>query len=240
MLFEREVRFERSIKLAGTRVARPKGVIIHAYGYHIAGEPYSRSSPAPTPQVMRKLPRAEAADHREYKRGARLEQARTFARYVGQVGYAIERAEIGIGTIIDALPVEALQLMSAHRNRPYPIGQVLAFRTVAGPLYHLRRPIGGGDMMSDLRHADGIKASAAAQIDQSAARSECGVQPAPHFAAHFLNKNIVAAWTVIVCGDAVERLLSVAQLRCAGWVHGQWSEYVSPLPYRSPYPTQAT
>src|SRR5258707_1196870 len=240
IVFEREMRFEGSIKLARTIVARPYGVVIHVYGYYIAGEPYSRSGPTPTPQIMCKLPRAEAADNCKYKRAARLEEARTFSRHVGQVGYAIERAEIGIGTIIDALPVETLQFMSAHRDRPYPIGQILAFRTVAGPPYHLRRPIGSSDMMSDLRHADGIKASAAAQIDQSAARGEGGVQPAPHFAAHFLNKNIVAARTVIVCGDAVERFLSVAQLRCAGWVHSQWSEYVSPLPYRSRYATQAT
>src|ERR1700722_11409806 len=118
IVFEREVRLERSIKLARTIVARPNGVIVHAYGYHIAGEPYFRSRPAPTPQVMRKLPRAEAADHCEYKRAAGLEQARTFARHVGQVGYTIERAEIGVGAIIGALPVEALQFVSANRDRP--------------------------------------------------------------------------------------------------------------------------
>src|SRR6202789_1450819 len=143
IVLEREIRFEGSIELAWTVVAGPDGVIIHADGHDIARKAQFRPSPTSTPQIMSKLPRADPADHREHERASGVEQARTFPRHVGEVGNAIERAEVRVRAVKHALAFQAVQLVSTHGERSYPIRQVLALGTVAGPLHHLRRPIGG-------------------------------------------------------------------------------------------------
>jgi hypothetical protein len=102
--------------------------------------------------------------------------------------------------------------MGADGDCLHPIRQAFLQGTIAGSLYHLRRPIGRCYVMSDPSHADGIEPGSATQIDQSAGCSECGVQTMPHFPAHSLNQVVVAAWPVIVRGNAVKCVLSVAQV----------------------------
>src|ERR1700722_10821188 len=77
ILFKREIAFERSIKLAGGIVARPDGVLIHAYRHDIASEAHYYPRPSPPQRVVGDLPWAYATDHREHQRSARLEQTCT-------------------------------------------------------------------------------------------------------------------------------------------------------------------
>src|SRR5258708_890573 len=70
--------------------------------------------------------------------------------------------------------------------------------------------------MTEFRHADGVEAGAAAQVDQSAASRECGIQQPPHFAAHVLDEVIVAPRTVVVGSDTVKGIPRVTQLRLRG------------------------
>src|ERR1700687_4715359 len=128
-----EMRFEGSIEFARSVVPSPNRVVIHAYGYRVAGKPYSRPRPVPASQVMRNLPRAKPPDHREHERAPGPEQASAFARDIGKVGHAIERPKIGVRAIVDALSVHAVQLVGTHRKCAHTIRHVLALGAVAGP-----------------------------------------------------------------------------------------------------------
>src|SRR3981081_2651004 len=96
MVLKREVALEPPIELAWRVVASPDSVFIHPDRHDITGKPYFHSRPVPLLRVMGDLPWAPAADHREHERTAGLQQTRACSRYIGQVGYAIERTEIGI------------------------------------------------------------------------------------------------------------------------------------------------
>src|SRR5882724_4520768 len=74
IVFEREIAFERSIKLAGGVVACPDGVLVHAYRHDIASEAHFHSRPSAAQRVVGDLPWAYATYHRKHQRSARLEQ----------------------------------------------------------------------------------------------------------------------------------------------------------------------
>src|SRR6185437_17154525 len=103
------------------------------------------------------------------------------------------------------------QLVSAHGNRSDTVRHVLPFSTVNGPPHHEGRPIHGGDEVSQFCHAYRVQAGAAAQVDQSAAPGKRGVQRPPHVASHVLNLIVVAAWSIIVGGDAVKGVSRIVQ-----------------------------
>ena len=124
-MLEREVRFEGRVELARTVVASPDRVVVHLNGDGAARETHDRPAPAALPQVVRNLPGADPADHREHQGAARLQQARAFVRDVGEVRDAIERAEIGVGAIVATLAVQTLQLVGSDGDRAHALGQTL-------------------------------------------------------------------------------------------------------------------
>jgi len=67
--------------------------------------------------------------------------------------------------------------------------------------------------MPRARHADGVEAGAAAEVDQTARGAKRRVEPAPHLGAHLLDQLVVAALAVVIGGNAVERVARVAQSR---------------------------
>src|ERR1700677_4067046 len=71
---ERELALERAIKLARPVVMRPDAVLFHAPRHEAAGKAQLYPLPPATPQVMRDLPWADAADHAEHQRTAGFEQ----------------------------------------------------------------------------------------------------------------------------------------------------------------------
>src|SRR5450631_2179195 len=160
-IFQREMAIESSIKFARAVIARPNGMVVHLDRHDFAGKAHFRPRPSTPPQVMGNFPGTEPADHREYERTTGLEQARTFARHVSQVWHAIQWAEIGVGTVKDRVSVQALQFMSAHCDCTHTLREVRALRTVAGPLYHPRRPVGRRYLMPEFGHPDGVQPGAA-------------------------------------------------------------------------------
>ena len=97
-------------------------------------------------------------------------------------------------------------------------------RASGGTGNHVGRPVRGRYVVSAPGHANGVQTRAAAKIDQSAARRERSVQPTPHLAAHILDQHVVAARTIVVSRDAVERLLGLAQL-CQGVFRGHHENF---------------
>ena len=144
---QHKVAFEGGIELERRVVARPNGPFVHAHGHHIGGKTQLDARPAPLPDVMEDLPGTNAADHREHQRPARLQQAGAFGGDMAQVRHAIQGTEIRIGAVESALAVEALEFMSAHRQRLHGSGR-LPSRTISGTGNHLGRPVGGRDAVT--------------------------------------------------------------------------------------------
>src|SRR4029078_12980829 len=79
-VLEVEVAAKRPIEFTRPVVARPDRALVHADGHDAAREPHRRPRNTAAAQVMRDLPRANAAVHCEHERAAGPEQPCAFAR----------------------------------------------------------------------------------------------------------------------------------------------------------------
>src|SRR6266404_563516 len=216
-MLEREVAPERPAELSRRVIARPDSVLVHAYRHGVAREAHFQPRPAPPQRVMDDLPWTYAPDYREHQRTAGLQQSGTCARHIRQIGYAIQRTQIGVRAVKTAFTLEALKLMRADSHCLDAIGHRLLTRAFGGTGNHLRRPVRGGYSVSEPGHTNGVQARAASKIDHSAASREGPIQPTPHLIAHVLDQRIVAARTIVIGGNAVERVLCVAQVH--SWIN---------------------
>ena len=209
LYFQCEVRLERRVELGRRVVAGPDGAAVHAHGDGFARKAHGQSLPAALPGVVGDLPGAPAANHREYQPAPRPDQACALGGNRRQVGYAVERAEVGVGTVELTFARQALQFMRPQRvdvdRQPGLLGPL------AGARHHARRPVGGRDLVTLTGQVHGVQAGAAAQVDEPAPRCEAGLEPAPHLGAHVLDGDVVATGSVVVGGHAVEGLLGVRQ-----------------------------
>ena len=74
-------------------------------------------------------------------------------------------------------------------------------------LDHLRRPIGGNDLMASFCEFERIDASATTQVEQSRFGLQLTVHGIPHGEPHALDQLVITSWTVIVGGYAVKSVL---------------------------------
>src|ERR1700692_1832445 len=126
VVLENEVLFECSVELPRPIITRPDRVIVHADRHYVTGKSYRRSRPSPTPQIVCNFPWADPADDREYQGASGLHQPCAFARHVAKGGYAIERTEIGIDTVIQPGFIQATQFVRAQGNRPDSIRRMFS------------------------------------------------------------------------------------------------------------------
>src|SRR6185437_4907528 len=165
---ERELRRERPIQLERRPIRGPDSVSIHPDRDHPAREADSDPAPVAATRVVADLPRTPTADDREHESPTGPDQARALARDAAQVGYAVERAEVGVRAIVASRPLEAVELLRAERQGAHPLAHERALGARGGPACHERRPVGRQDAVSLLCHADGIEARAAAELEELA------------------------------------------------------------------------
>jgi hypothetical protein len=213
MVHEREVLLECAIKFPGSVIARPDGVFVHRHWHEVTGETDFYPFPTALPRVVHDFPGTVAPDDCKDQPAARLQQPRTFARQAIEIRDAIERTEIGVGAVVRTFAFQALKVLPSDGDCLNSIRQALSCGSITGSKHHLRRPIRRCYMMSQPRHANGVEAGAASDVDQTTGAAERSVQSLPHFGPHFLDEHVVTARTVVVGGNTVERILGVAQLR---------------------------
>src|SRR5262249_10859628 len=97
---------EGAIELARRVGARPQDPLVHAHRLHVLGEAHSHSLPVTLQNVVTDLPRAYPANHREHECTAWLQQSCALLRDDSEVGYAVERPEVRVGSIEQVAPFE--------------------------------------------------------------------------------------------------------------------------------------
>src|SRR6185437_6990040 len=183
-----ELARERAPELPRPVVVRPDSVPVHADRRESSREPHFGPSPAAAYAVVQEFPRAQPADHRKDEGAAGLDQARALSRHPRQVRHAIQRAQIGVRSVVDPIALEALELVTPDHHRSNAVAELLALSPLSRPLHHAGRPVDRRHVMTETGHADCIEARATADIDEAAGGAERRIEPVPHPGAHSLNQ----------------------------------------------------
>src|ERR1700685_1700792 len=97
---EPEVALEGPVEFPRTVIARPDRAFVQVDRYQAVGVADFQPRPAPPPQVVRCLPRADAPDDGKHQLTARFEQTGAFARYIAKFRHTIQGAEVGVSSVI--------------------------------------------------------------------------------------------------------------------------------------------
>ena len=202
---------EGAVELARQVIAGPDRVAVHAHRRRAARGAHAGAPEAAAQRVVPQLPRTDPAHHRKHQAAAGAQQARAFGRDGGEIRRAVQRAEVGVDAV--ELAVEPIELLHAEVRDRHARLHGRGRRPRPRALDHQRRPVGGDDAKTAPGELERVDAGTAAQVEQAGAGLQLAVHHIPQRRAHALDQFVVAAWSVVVGGDTVERALRVEQLR---------------------------